>query len=126
MRRPTPSEPMDWERPSERFLAYLDRLSAACIARDRDELDKLMRMRLSSHVPRAVLDELEFFRRARAANLRAPIKLMRYVHQMRQLASAPQERTQLPLELRERDVAAPVSPTRRRIARRSDTSGQSE
>ena len=122
MRAQTPSEPMDWERPSDRFLAYLERLSEACIARDRDVLDKLMRMRLSSHVPRAVLDELEFFRRGgtRTPNLRAPMKLMRYVHKMKQLAAAPAEKTQLPLELREREVAAPVSPTQRRAPRRTD------
>ena len=113
MRVQTPSEPMDWERPSDRFLAYLERLSDACIARDRDVIDKLMRMRLSSHVPRAVLDELEFFRRGgggtRTPNLRAPMKLMRYVHKMKQLAAAPAEKTQLPLELREREIAAPIS-----------------
>jgi hypothetical protein len=122
MRRPTPSEPMDWERPSDRFLAYLNRLSEACLARDREALDKLLRMRLSSHVPRAVLDELEFFRRggASAPNLRAPMKLMRYVHQMKQLASAPAEKTQLPLELREREIGAPVTPTQRRAPRRTD------
>jgi hypothetical protein len=112
---------MDWERPSERFLAYLERLSAACIARDRDEVDKLMRMRLLSHVPRAVLDELEFFRRARESNLRAPMRLMRYVHKIKQLATVPAEKTQLPLELRERDVSAPVASTRRRSSRRSDS-----
>jgi hypothetical protein len=110
---------MDWERPSERFLAYLGRLSRACVERDREELDKLMRMRLSSHLPRAVLDELEFFRRSRANSLRAPLKLMRYVHKMQQLATAPAEQTQLPLELRERGLAAPPAPppaasTRRR------------
>lgn len=112
--RRTPTEPMDWERPSDRFLAYLDRLSNAAIARDRDEMDKLLRMRLSSHLPRAILDELEFFRRAKSGNLRAPLKLMRYVHQMRQLATAPRDaKPQLPLELREREIAAPVEPTRR-------------
>lgn len=118
MRRHKPTEPMDWERPSDRFLAYLDRLSEACVARDRDALDKLLRMRLSSHVPRGVLDELEFFRRARATNLRAPMKLMRYVHQMKQLATAPSEQTQLPLDLREREVSAPVAPTQRRVRER--------
>ena len=120
-----PSEPMDWERPSERFLAYLDRLSAACVSRDREQMDKLLRMRLSSHLPRAILDELEFFRRTRDANLRAPLKLMRYLHKMSQLATAPAapEQTQLPLALREREQAAPVSETRRRpAARRSDAS----
>ena len=116
MRREKPSEPMDWERPSERYLAYLQRLSDACVARDREAVDKLMRMRLSSHVPRAVLDELEFFRRSTASNLRAPMKLMRYVHKMQQLATAAPEENQLPLELREREVAAPVSRARARRA----------
>lgn len=103
----TPTEPMDWERPSERFLAYLDRLAAACVARDQEELDKLMRMRLASHVPRGVMDELEYFRRAKSANLRAPLKIMRYVHKMRQLAAAPADESQLPLALREREQSAP-------------------
>ena len=40
MKRSTPSEPMDWERPSDRFLAYLERLAAVCVSRDREELDK--------------------------------------------------------------------------------------
>ena len=110
MKRPShkPTEAMDWERPSERYLAYLDRVAEACIARDVEALDKLMRMRLSSHVPRAVLDELEFFRRSKGSSMRAPLKLMRYVHQMKQLASAAPDETQLPLQLRERGVAAPI------------------
>jgi hypothetical protein len=112
---------MDWERPSDRFLAYLERLAAACVSRDRDELDKLMRMRLSSHLPRGVLDELEFFRRAKEENLRAPLKTMRYVHQMRQLATEEPERTQLQLGLREREMAAPPeSGARRRTPRRTE------
>jgi hypothetical protein len=122
MKRVTPTEPMDWERPSERFLAYLERLSQACLARDRDQLEKLLRMRLSSHLPRTVLDELEFFRRSKQGNLRAPLKTMRYVHQMQQLATAPADEAQLPLALRERDLSAPVTPTRRRAPRRSDAS----
>jgi len=117
----TQTEPMDWERPSDRFLAYLDRLAAACVARDREELDKLMRMRLSSHVPRAVIDELEYFRRAKSENLRAPLKIMRYVHKMRQLAEAAPDATQLPLQLREREIAPPPAPQAQvsRRARRS-------
>jgi hypothetical protein len=114
------TEPMDWERPSERFLAYLDRLSEACLARDGAAIDKLMRLRLSSHVPRAVLDELEFFRRGgkRDGNLRAPMKLMRYVHQMKQLATAAPDEEQFPLELREREIDAPLPELRRRAARK--------
>ena len=127
MKRSTPSEAMDWERPSDRFLAYLERLAAACVSRDREELDKLMRMRLSSHLPRAVLDELEFFRRAKAGNLRAPLKTMRFVHQMRQLASAESERTQLQLELRERELSAPPeNSARRRSAPRRTETGSSD
>lgn len=121
-----PTEPMDWERPSDRFMAYLERLSTACIDRDSEQIDKLLRMRLSSHLPRTILDEMEFFRRAKPANLRAPLKLMRYVHQMKQLATAPIDQAQLPLELRERDVSAPVPRTRRRSgARRNDVERES-
>lgn len=112
MKRPPhkPTEAMDWERPSDRYLAYLDRVAEVCIARDAEGLDKLLRMRLSSHIPRGVLDELEFFRRSKGSNMRAPLKLMRYVHQMKQLA-APRdegEKPQLPLALREREMAAPI------------------
>jgi len=119
--RRTPTEAMDWERPSDRFLAYLERLSDAAIARDRETMDKLLRMRLSSHLPRAILDEMEFIRRAKGSNLRAPLKLMRYVHKMRQLATAPADETQLPLALRERDVSAPVPETRRRAPSRKES-----
>ena len=34
MTRRTPTEPMDWERPSERFMAYLDRLFTEVKRRD--------------------------------------------------------------------------------------------
>lgn len=110
MKRHKPTEAMDWERPSDRYLAYLDRVAEACITRDAEALDKLLRMRMSSHVPRGVLDELEFFRRSRGSSMRAPLKLMRYVHQMKQLATTREEgeKPQLPLELREREVAAPI------------------
>jgi len=127
MTRRTPTEPMDWERPSERFMAYLDRLSTACIDRDKELLEKLLRMRLASHLPRTILDEMEFFRRAKPSSMRAPLKLMRYVHQMKQLATAPSETTQLPLGLRERDVAAPLSETRRRsTSKRKDATEPTE
>jgi len=112
MTKRTPA--MSWEAPSDRFLAYLDRLSQAAVGRDREEMDKLMRMRMSSHLPRAVLDEIEYFRRSRDENLRAPLKLMRFVHQMRQLAAMPEiDRPQLGLELKEREAAAPEMPVRR-------------
>ena len=109
--------PMSWEAPSDRFLAYLDRLAAAALSRDKGELDKLMRMRMSSHLSPAVLDEMEYFRRSKDANLRAPLKLMRFVHQMRQLASRPAlERPQLGLGLKEREVTLPDTTPRRRSA----------
>ena len=109
----------DWERPSEGFLAYLERLSQACLERDRKELDKLLRLRASSHLPRAVLDELEYFRRARGVSLRAPLRVLRYLHQLRQLAQRPPERAQLSLDLRKRSRPAPPSAaTRRRLTER--------
>jgi hypothetical protein len=88
-----------WDRPDERLLAYLERLAQACIARDHDELDKLLRLHVSSHLPRAILDEVEYFRRARADTLRAPLKVMRYLHKMRQLAAGPAETLQFVLPL---------------------------
>jgi hypothetical protein len=91
-----------WDRPDERLLAYLERLVQACIARDHDVLDKLLRLNVSSHLPRAVRDEVEYFRRARAGTsgtLRAPIKVMRYLHKMRQLAAGPAETLQFVLPL---------------------------
>jgi hypothetical protein len=112
---------MDWERPSEGFLAYLERLSQACLDRNRQELDKLLRMRFSSHLPRTVLDELEYFRRVRSGSLRAPLRLLRYLHQLRQLAQTPPERTQLTLELRpsvKRSTRRGTSSVLRRVERR--------
>lgn len=88
-----------WDRPDERWLAFLERLAQACIARDQDALDKLLRLNVSSHLPPAVRDEVEYFRRARAATLRAPLKVMRYLHKMRQLAAGPSETLQFVLPL---------------------------
>jgi hypothetical protein len=88
-----------WDRPSERYLAWLERLAEACVARDPDALDKLLRLNVSSHLPRAVRDEAEFFRRARADSMRAPLKVMRYLHQMRQLAAGPADTAQFVLPL---------------------------
>ena len=110
-----------WDRPSDRMLAYLERLAQACIARDQDELDKLLRLNVSSHLPRAILDEVEFFRRARADTLRAPLKVMRYLHKMRQLEAGPADSLQFVLPLAKgvtRSVrrAKPSGP--RRAARR--------
>jgi hypothetical protein len=51
--------------------------------------------------------------------MRAPLKLMRYVHKMRQLADAAPEEAQLPLQLREREVAPPPPKQVSRRARRS-------
>lgn len=114
------SRRMDWAHPSERFLAYLERLASACLERDRGALDRLLRLRQSSHLPRVILDEAEYFRRARGETLRAPLKLMRFLHQMRQLAASPLETDQLPLALRARELSAPPGPTaQRRQTRRT-------
>lgn len=105
---------MDWDRPSEGFLAYLERLSQACLEHDRKELDKLLRLRASSHLPRVVLDELEYFRRARAGSLRAPLRVLRYLHQLRQLAENPPQRSQLSFDLKQQSRPVPPSAVSRR------------
>lgn len=116
---------MNWDRPTLRFLVYLERLSQACIAHDSDELEKLLRLHLSSHLPRAVLDEVEFFRRAGSATLRAPLKVMRHLHKMRQLAASAAEPTpastpQLTLAMPDarRSVRPGNAAGRRRVVRR--------
>ena len=110
-------ESLEWERPSEGFLAYLERLSQACLEHDRKELDKLLRLRVSSHLPRVVLDELEYFRRVRAGSLRAPLRVLRYLHQLRQLAQQQPEPAQLALDLKRRSRSVP--PSAKRSARRA-------
>ena len=113
-----------WDWPDERWLAYLERLAQACIARDQDELEKLLRLHVSSHLPRAILDEVEFFRRARAGTsgtLRAPLKVLRYLHKMRHLAAGPAETLQFVLPLSTgvtRSVRRVKSSVPRRAARR--------
>jgi len=110
-----------WDRPDERWLAYLERLAQACIARDHNELDKLLRLNVSSHLPRAILDEVEFFRRARAGTLRAPLQVLRYLHTMRQLAAGTAETQQFMLPLSTgatRSVRRVKSSVLRRAARR--------
>ena len=114
---------MNWDRPTLRFLVYLERLSQACIAHDADEIDKLLRLHLSSHLPRAVLDEVEFCRRTGSATLRAPLKVMRHLHKMRQLAAAAAEPTPTPqLSLAMPDARRSTRPgsaaSRRRVVRR--------
>ena len=110
---------MDWERPSEAFLAYLERLSQACLERDRKELEKLLRLRFSSHLPRAVLDELEYFKRVRSGSQRAPLRVLRYLHQLRQLAQTPPDQTQLTLELRP-SVRRSARPATSSVLRRAE------
>ena len=113
---------MNWDHPTERFLVYLERLSQACIAHDADEIDKLLRLQISSHLPRAVLDEVEFFRRAGSATLRAPLKLMRHLHKMRQLASSSEPPPTHQLTLAMPDATRSTRPasgaSRRRVVRR--------
>lgn len=113
---------MSWDRPTERFLVYLERLVAACVARDAAELDKLQRLNVSSHLPRGVREEVEYFRRA-GDTLRAPLKLMRHVHKMRQLAVAESTTTQpaqlpLPLPDATRSARPKTAADRRRVVRR--------
>ena len=91
---------MNWDRPSERILSYIERLSEACLARDHAAIDTLLRLKVASHLPRKVLDEAEYFRRARTGTMRAPLHLLRFAHAMRQLAAGQPDQDQLTLPMR--------------------------
>jgi len=111
---------MTWDRPTDQFLVYLERLSQACLEHDVAEIDKLLRLRLASHLPRQVLDELEYFRRSRGRTHRAPLRILRHLHKMRHLAASAPDPHQLLFPLRDATRSLPPASDagRRRAARR--------
>lgn len=111
---------MSWDRPSDQFLVYLERLSQACLEHDANEIDTLLRLRLASHLPRQILDELEFFRRAKDRTHRAPLRILRHLHKMRHLAAAAPDPRQLLFPLRDATRSLPQAngASRRRAGRR--------
>ena len=63
------------------MLAYLDSLCAALLARDAEEIRRLLRHPLARALPRAVREEALAMARAGKRSLRAPLQTLRFYHQ---------------------------------------------
>ena len=93
-------------RPSAmtRFLAYLEEIEHAVLAREALRITALLRKRTATHLPREVREELLLLSRAPRESLRAPVRFLRFQHRMTQVALAgerlPTAQTELPLEPR--------------------------
>ena len=93
--------------PLANFLAYLEEIESAVIAREALRITALLRKRTATHLPREVREELLSLSRAPRESLRAPVRFLQFQHRMTQVALAgeglPTAQTELPLE------PAPVS-----------------
>jgi hypothetical protein len=67
--------------PGDSMLAYLDSLCAALVARDAEEIRRLLRHPLARALPRAVREEALGMARAGNRSLRAPLQTLRFYHQ---------------------------------------------
>ena len=63
------------------MLAYLDSLCAALLARDGDEIRRLLRHPLARALPRAVREEALGVARSGPRTMRAPLHTLRFYHQ---------------------------------------------
>ena len=63
------------------MLAYIDSLCAALLARDGEEIRRLLRHPLARALPRAVREEALAIARAGSRSMRAPIQTLRFYHQ---------------------------------------------
>lgn len=85
-----------------RFLAYLEQIEAAVLAREPLQITALLRKRTATHLPREVREELLVLSRASRDSLRAPVRFLRFQHRMQQLASGgeglPTAQIEMPLE----------------------------
>ena len=70
------------------MLAYLDRLCAALLARDTDEIRRLLRHPLAHALPRRVRAEAVAIARAGARGFRAPMQTLGFYHQTAHLLGA--------------------------------------
>ena len=83
------------------MLAYLDSLCAALLARDGDEIRRLLRHPLARALPRAVREEALGMARSGARSMRAPLQTLRFYHQTAHLLGV------------QYDPANPAGPARR-------------
>ena len=64
------------------MLAYLDALCAALLARNAEELDRLLALPLARTLPRQVREEALAIRRGRLRSFVAPVRTLHFYHQM--------------------------------------------
>jgi len=88
--------------PLANFLAYLEEIENAVLARQALRITALLRKRTATHLPREVREELLMLSRAPRESLRAPVKFLQFQHRMTQLSRAgeglPTAQHELPLE----------------------------
>ena len=88
--------------PLANFLAYLEEIENAVLARQALRITALLRKRTATHLPREVREELLLLSRAPRESLRAPVRFLQFQHRMTQLARAgeglPTAQHELPLE----------------------------
>jgi hypothetical protein len=70
------------------FLAYLEDIETAVLARQALRITALLRKRTATHLPREVREELLALSRASRESLRAPVRFLQFQHRMTQLARA--------------------------------------
>lgn len=63
------------------MLAYIDSLCAALLARDGDEIRRLLRHPLARALPRGVQEEALGIARSGPRSMRAPMQTLRFYHQ---------------------------------------------
>jgi len=103
--------------PLATFLAYLDEIEHAVLAREALRITSLLRKRTATHLPREVREELLLLSRAPKESLRAPVRFLQFQHRMTQLALAGER---LPTAQRELQLEppAPAGVIRRRLEER--------
>jgi hypothetical protein len=88
--------------PLTNFLAYLEEIENAVLARQALRITALLRKRTATHLPREVREELLTLSRAPRESLRAPVRFLQFQHRMMQLALAgeplPTAQHELPFE----------------------------
>jgi hypothetical protein len=88
--------------PLANFLAYLEEIENAVLARQALRITALLRKRTATHLPREVREELLTLSRAPRESLRAPVRFLQFQHRMTQLARAgeklPTAQHELPFE----------------------------
>lgn len=82
------------------MLAYLDSLCTALLARDAEEIRRLLRHPLARALPRAVREEALAVARSESRGMRAPIQALRFYHQTAHLLGVQHDPAHQPVPVR--------------------------